>query len=103
MSSAIRFEKLVVAQPLVGNRALVKEAFDFIVCERRAEETAAHGVVDAVDVSRFAFESMPCRERRSERAAGISGRRLNPDTVERTFAQNAPVTDAVERDAACHA
>ena len=36
----------------------------------------------------------------AERAAGVAGRRLNPDVLERPFAQDAAVADAVERHAA---
>ena len=39
-------------------------------------------------------------ERRAERAAGIAGRRLNPDVVELAVAQHLAVGHAVERDAA---
>ena len=43
---------------------------------------------------------MPEAQRHAERAAGIAGRRLNPDLLERAFAQDAAVADAVQRDAA---
>ena len=39
-------------------------------------------------------------ERRAERAAGIAGRRLDPDVVERALAQQLAVGHAVQRDAA---
>ena len=38
--------------------------------------------------------------RDAERAASIAGSGLNPDVLERTFAEQAPVANAVERDAA---
>ena len=38
--------------------------------------------------------------RHAERAAGVSGGRLDPDLLERTFAKDPAVADAVERDAA---
>ena len=40
------------------------------------------------------------RERRAERAAGVAGRRLDPDLVEAAVAQDLAVGDAIERDAA---
>ena len=40
------------------------------------------------------------RERRAERAAGVAGRRLDPDVLERAVAQHLAVGDAVERHAA---
>ena len=39
-------------------------------------------------------------ERRADRAAGIAGRRLDPDALEVAVAQHLAVGDAVERDAA---
>src|SRR5438105_7942808 len=47
--------------------------------------------------------TMPDAQRDAERAAGIAGRRLNPDLVEDPLAQDAPVADAVERDSASEA
>src|SRR5205814_8134953 len=44
--------------------------------------------------------TMPDAERDAERAAGVAGRRLNPDVVEDALAQDAAVADAVQRDAA---
>ena len=41
-----------------------------------------------------------CDERRAEGAPGVSCRGLNPDLVERPFAEQPPVGDAVERHAA---
>ena len=45
-------------------------------------------------------ELVPDEERGAERAAGVAGRGLNPDALERPFAQDAAVRHAVERDAA---
>src|SRR6185503_4229535 len=50
--------------------------------------------------TRLAEIAMPERERYAERAAGVSRRGLDPEIVERPFAQDAPVGDAVERHAA---
>ena len=43
---------------------------------------------------------MPDEQRGAERAAGVARRRLDPDVLERPFAQQPAVGDAVERDAA---
>src|SRR5882724_11820718 len=42
---------------------------------------------------------MPYSERRPERATRIARRRLNPDPVEKLFAKNHAVSDAIERHA----
>jgi len=41
---------------------------------------------------------VPAHQRSAQRATGIPGRGLNPDILERTFAQNAAVRNAVQ----CH-
>ena len=43
---------------------------------------------------------MPDEQGRAERPAGVAGRRLDPDVVERPLAQQPAVGHAVERDAA---
>src|SRR5262249_35571163 len=50
--------------------------------------------------ARFVEIAVPEAERDAERAACVAGRRLNPDLLERSLAQQPPVADAVERDAA---
>ena len=42
---------------------------------------------------------VPDRERRPQRSARVARRRLNPDSLERSFTQNAAIPDTVE----CHA
>ena len=44
--------------------------------------------------------TMPDELRDAERAAGVAGGRLDPESLERAFAQQPAVADAVERDAA---
>ena len=51
-------------------------------------------------IARLRQHLMPDQQRRAERAAGVAGRRLNPDLLERAFAQDPAVADAVERHAA---
>ena len=43
---------------------------------------------------------MPGKQRGAERAAGVAGRGLNPDVVERALAQQSAIGDAVQRHAA---
>ena len=45
---------------------------------------------------------MPHQQRRAKRAACVAGGRLNPETFERPFAQQAAIGDAVQGDAAGH-
>ena len=59
-----------------------------------------HRVVRWNRLPRPPLEPVPCRERRPDRAAGVAGRRLNPDRLVRAFAKNAAVADAVQGDAA---
>src|SRR3989442_467509 len=46
---------------------------------------------------------MPDCQSNAYRSAGVAGRRLNPNIVEQSFAYDAAVCDAVQRDAASHA
>ena len=46
---------------------------------------------------------MPEAEGRTQRSASVAGRGLDPDVVERAFAQQPAVADAVQRDAASEA
>ena len=54
----------------------------------------------AVGLARLAHEDVIGRQRRAHRAAGIAGRRLDPDVLEMAVAQNLAVGDAIERHAA---
>ena len=49
---------------------------------------------------RLVEQLVPDEQRRAQRAAGVAGRRLNPDVVERPLAQQPAVGHAVERHAA---
>ena len=66
----------------------------------RAEIGAVHAVARAVQLPRLVLEQVIGGERRPERAAGVAGRRLDPDPLEGAVAQDLAVGDAVERDAA---
>src|SRR5207249_11261110 len=46
---------------------------------------------------------MPDCQSNAQRSAGVTGRRLNPNIFERSFAHDAAVSDAVQRHAAGHA
>ena len=59
-----------------------------------------HPVVDAVGVARVVEDLVPAVQRGAEGAAGVAGRGLDPDPLERSLAQQHAVGDAVERDAA---
>ncbi len=75
----------------------VQVARDFFVGKRRAEITALHRVV-SVARSRVVQDFVVDEKRDADGASGIPGRRLNPDLLERTFAEQTAVPDAVERD-----
>ena len=53
-----------------------------------------------VESARLALMQVVGGERRAERAAGVAGRRLDPDALEPAVAQHLAVGHAVERDAA---
>ena len=65
----------------------------------RAEQRPVLGV-RSPDLAGIVEELVPDEQRHAQRAAGVPRRRLDPDVVERPLAQDAPVADAVERDAA---
>ena len=56
--------------------------------------------VAAVGVARLLQELMPDEQGRAQRAAGVAGRGLDPEVVERPLAEQPAVGHAVERDAA---
>ena len=53
-------------------------------------------------VSRILQQLMPHEHRGPQRSAGIASRRLHPNVVERTFAKDSTVPNAVQRDSASH-
>ena len=54
----------------------------------------------ALGSARMTFELIPAPQRGSQSAAGISRRGLDPEILERPFAEQAAVGDAIQRDAA---
>ena len=95
----------------------VEEAFDLRLIAARAEQravlriptptrSASEGIVRCrpslarrVRVARLAEQLMPDEQRGSERTARVAGGGLNPQILERAFAEDAAVRHAVERDA----
>ena len=55
--------------------------------------------IPSAGLARLLQQLMPDEQRRAQRTAGVAGRRLNPDVVERPFAQQPAVGHAVERHA----
>ena len=80
--------------------ARVKPLLDLALAVGRAEIGALHGVAVVRHARSLPQMQMIGRQRRAQRAAGIAGRRLDPDVVENAVAQHLAVGDAVERDAA---
>ena len=66
----------------------------------RAQIRTALRIIDTIGLAFVVQNLMPGKQRRAERAARIARGRLDPDVIENAFAQNAPVRDAIERDAA---
>ncbi len=99
----------IVAQPLGHRLGVVSSSYTapwasscaliVVALETRSQVGAAHGVV-AVHRARLVVILVPGDQRRAQRTAGIAGRRLDPDVLERPFAQDAAIGHAVERDAA---
>src|SRR5258707_7795487 len=96
-----------------------KPRADVVVAERWSEERTVHGVgirrhgaggglrrAPLPCTGRLAAGprvftvAMPQRERDAKRAACIAGRRLDPHFLERPFAEDPAVADAVQSDAA---
>src|SRR5438128_10029160 len=67
------------------------------------EKRSPHRVSLAVHFSWVALHSIPHRQRAAQSATGISGGRLYPYTLERSFTENAAISHAVQCDASGHA
>src|SRR5215213_1091491 len=86
-----------IGQSLRDARHTLDIGADLSVSVFRPEEGSTHRVA-AVIVARTSHHLVPDGQRGAERSTGISRRRLYPDPLERTFAQDATVRNAVERD-----
>jgi hypothetical protein len=73
-------------------------SIDLALRELRTEKRARHPI-DGRSAAWLAPELMVDCERSANRAAGITGRRLNPDPVKLAVAQYLAVGDAIERHA----
>ena len=107
-TSATRMGSLLASIFSKASARLCQELLDLLVGELGSEISTLHCIAWlAVPADgylpRLLEVAMPDELRDTERAAGIAGGRLNPDLLERPFAQQAAVADAVERDAARHA
>ena len=79
---------------------VAKTAFDLVLVELRTKIGARHAVERVRDGARPGRMLVVGGQRRPERAAGITGRRLHPDVAEAAVAQHLAVGHAVERYAA---
>ena len=79
---------------------LGQATFHILLCEGRSEKGSLHQIAAAIELALFAQELMPNRKSCADRAAGVTGGRLDPDVLEGAVAQNLAVGNAIERDAA---
>jgi hypothetical protein len=100
--SDTRRQRFVVVDAFVVGPDGVQLATDGEIVEARPEQRPLHAVAP-VERARLLEQLMADEERDAERATRVTGRRLHPDLVERTVAEQAPVGDAVERHTARHA
>ena len=77
----------------------LQEGADLIVVASGTEQRAVLAVA-RLRSPRVVQQLVPDEERDTERPAGVAGRRLNPQILERSLAEDAAVADTVERDAA---
>src|SRR5205085_11998685 len=96
--------QFVMFESAISCARRVEISANLFVRKIRAEVRAAHAVcmpaLDLLYVARVAEILIPSRKTSAQRAACIARRRLNPNILKRPFAQNAPVADAVQSDAA---
>ena len=88
---------------LVGGVRGFQERADFVIAIGRAQAVIPVGSHSSAAV-RWLFEQLvPDEQSHAQGAAGITGRRLNPDVFKGSLSQDAPVADAVERHTSGHA
>src|SRR6266404_8012586 len=63
------------------------------------EERAALRILVTGNFSRLVVIMMPAQQCGAERATGVARSRLDPDFLERSFAENSAVADTIQRDA----
>ena len=102
-SPAARPIDLVVVEPLKAGARLLEPPAAFVVVVGRPEIGAVHAVELVLEPPWTGLVQVIGGERRAQRAAGVAGRRLDPDTLELAVAQHLAVRHAVERHAAGHA
>jgi hypothetical protein len=77
-------------------------ALDVVRSEFRTQESARHGVLFRHAFSRLFHPDMPSGKSRTQRTAGIAGRRLYPEIVKYFLAQQRAVGYAIKRHPAGH-
>ncbi len=92
-------QQIVLITQFVDPAHTVEIAANLFLAEMRPQEGATHPIAFA-RMMRLALVQMPRRERRAERAAGISRGGLHPHVAKQAFAQDLAVRHAIERDAA---
>ena len=93
-----RLDHLVFTQHRKTRADRGEPSLDLTLRELRTEKRARHPIVGS-SAARLALKLMVGCERSTNRAAGITGRRLNPNPVELAVAQHLAVGDAIERHA----
>ena len=88
-----------VVEPAIGQLRPAQERLDLVVAITRAEVGVVHVYRRSSAPRSLGIDP----ERRAERRAGVAGRRLHPDALERPAVADPRVHHAVQRDAAGHA
>ena len=74
-----------IGEPLIAGTGLVETLLDFDCAIFRAQQASSLPVGPS-SAARFVEQLMPNKKRRTERAASVARRGLNPDVLERAFA-----------------
>src|SRR5262249_37838749 len=93
-------KKRPIVEPHVGGAFRFEECFHLVIGKRRTKISPLHPVPLPICNARLVFELMPDAQGRPEGSACISGRRLNPQPLERSLPENSTIPHTVQRDAA---
>jgi hypothetical protein len=83
----------------IASAVLVEHRLDLLVREARSQKRRLLSIVihPTGHRARSVQQLVPDKQRRAQRATGVTGGRLNPDMLERSIAENAAISHAVKR------